>query len=85
LFFSISSFFKQSMDGPGSFKPVASKIPPQLPTLPESPSFDLKPEGPTFVQKFILPGGPTFAFRVKGPTFVQKFILPEGLSFDLKV
>jgi hypothetical protein len=32
-FFSISSFFKQSMDGPGSFKPVAGKIPPQLPTL----------------------------------------------------
>jgi hypothetical protein len=33
FFFSMSCFFKQSIDGPGSFKPVASKIPPQLPTL----------------------------------------------------
>jgi hypothetical protein len=27
-------FLNQSMDGFGSFKPVANKIPPQLPTLP---------------------------------------------------
>jgi hypothetical protein len=33
FFLSISSFFEQSMDGPGSFKLVASKIPAQLPTL----------------------------------------------------
>jgi hypothetical protein len=30
---SISSFLNQSRDGPGSFRPVANKIPPQLPTL----------------------------------------------------
>jgi hypothetical protein len=31
--FQISIFFNQSMDGPGSFKPVANKIPQQFPTL----------------------------------------------------
>jgi len=32
-FFLNFTFFNQSLDGPGSFKPVANKIPPQLPTL----------------------------------------------------
>jgi hypothetical protein len=34
FYFFISSFFTQSMDGPVFFKTVASKISPQLPTLP---------------------------------------------------
>jgi hypothetical protein len=33
LNFVFQVFFIQSMDGPGSFKPVANEFPPPLPTL----------------------------------------------------